>query len=280
MSRRREEEWDEEEWEEDWEEESVPGPHETLLLPQPALAPGFLACSLLFLFYEIGLAWQGPEGSRNLAELTLGRPFAVFGDAACYVRWGILLGATVWAYRRFRQQHTDLRRSLVRSVGEGLLAGMLLGPFLMVLLGVFDAWPGELEVEPMPIAPPLAVSLRLFGSAAWEELVFRLGCHSILFLILGRVVTFFGVSRPVSLVIGDIGGLLGSSVIFAAFHLENFQQWIGIEEEGPSPAFLWRLVAGLVLAGLYRWRGLGVAAWAHGLFNLGLTLGAGPGVFR
>ena len=42
----------------------------------------------------------------------------------------------------------------------------------------------------------------------------------------------------------------------------------------------WRLLAGILLAGLFRWRGLGVCAWAHGLFNLGLVLGAGPGVFQ
>jgi len=250
------------------------------LLPQPELAPGFLACALLFLSYELGLAWQGSDGGRNLAELFVARPLLVLGDQARYVRWTLLVAATAFFYVRFRRTHTDLRRSLLRSVGEGCLAGMLLGPFLMVLLGVFDAWPGGLEVEPRPSAPPLAVTLRLFGSAAWEELVFRLGCHSILFLILTRVVAFFGVSRPLALVVGAIGGLLGSWVIFACFHRADLRGWFGLEPGGPSPAFLWRLVAGLLLAGLYRWRGLGVAAWAHGLFNLGLTLGAGPGVFR
>ena len=200
-------------------------PHEGLLLPQPELAPGFLACALLFLSYELGLAWQGSDGGRNLAELFVARPLLVLGDQARYVRWTLLVAATAFFYVRFRRTHTDLRRSLLRSVGEGCLAGMLLGPFLMVLLGVFDAWPGGLEVEPRPSAPPLAVTLRLFGSAAWEELVFRLGCHSILFLILTRVVAFFGVSRPLALVVGDIGGLLGSSVIFACFHLAALRGW-------------------------------------------------------
>lgn len=274
--------WEEEddgEWEEEWEQsDSTTGG--ALLLPQPALAPGFLACVLLFVFYEVGLAFQPPGAGRNLAELFLSRPLLFLGSFEPYVRSGLLIAASVFAYRRFRRSGASLRNRLVRTIGEGVLAGMLLGPFLMVLLGVFDAWPGELAIEPMPAAPPLAVAMRLFGAAVWEELVFRLGFHSILFLILSRLLVFFGVSRGIALWGGDVAGLIGSSVIFAAFHMEDLQRWIGVEEVGPSPAFLWRLVAGLVLAALYRWRGLGVAAWAHGLFNLGLALGGGPGVFR
>jgi hypothetical protein len=254
---------------------------DSFLLRQPALAPGFLACLFLFFLYELGLLLAGDDGCRNLAEYTLSRTLVIFGPAARYLRWAALLVAGGFAYRSLRRAELGLRSSLVRIVGEGLLAGILLGPFLMVLLSVFDAWPGRLGIDPMPEAPPLASTLRLFGAAAWEELFFRVGCYSILFLVLGRVTRFFGFGRTISLAVADIAGLVGSSVLFAAFHLEFFQRWIGQEGAAHSTtAFLWRLVAGLLLAGLYRWRGLGVAAWAHGLFNLGLTLGAGPGVFR
>ena len=251
-----------------------------LLMPQPALAPGFLACLVLFAFYELGLLFQEPGGGRNLAELTLSRTLFFLGPLERYARWTLLAVAGGLAYASFRRRGGELRASLVRTLGEGFFAGVLLGPFLMVLLGIFDAWPGALEVDPMPQAPRLATTMRLFGAAAWEELVFRLGCHSILFLVITRTGQFFGLARPIALWVGDLCGLVGSSVVFAMAHQPDFQRWIGLAEATPSPAFLWRLVAGLLLAGLYRWRGLGVAAWAHGLFNLGLTLGAGPGVFR
>ena len=35
----------------------------------------------------------------------------------------------------------------------------------------------------------------------------------------------------------------------------------------------------ILLGLLFRWRGVGVTAWTHGLFNLALLLGAGPDVF-
>ena len=71
-----------------------------------------------------------------------------------------------------------------------------------------------------------------------------------------------------------VGALLVSAALFSAFHLELVQQHLGARGE-PYHAglFVWRLSAGIVLAGLFRWKGLAVAAWAHALFNLGLALG-------
>ena len=75
--------------------------------------------------------------------------------------------------------------------------------------------------------------------------------------------------------------LLGSSLAFAAFHLEACVAWLGVGGDPFEPAiFTYRVLAGMLLGLLFRWRGPGVAAWAHGLFNLGLLLGAGPDVFR
>ncbi|MFT5463465.1 MAG: membrane protease YdiL (CAAX protease family), partial [Planctomycetota bacterium] len=81
--------------------------------------------------------------------------------------------------------------------------------------------------------------------------------------------------------VADLCAILFSSVAFAAFHLEVFTRWLGVGGEVyDGPTFLWRLLAGVLFAGLYRWRGLGVVAWAHGLFNLAVLLGADPSVFR
>ena len=79
----------------------------------------------------------------------------------------------------------------------------------------------------------------------------------------------------------ELVGLLGSSVAFAAFHLEVAVAWLGVGGEEFHPAvFTYRVLAGVLLGLLFRWRGPGTAAWAHGLFNLALLLGASPDVFR
>jgi hypothetical protein len=43
-----------------------------------------------------------------------------------------------------------------------------------------------------------------------------------------------------------------------------------------SSTFTWRFLGGCLLGALQRWRGLGVVAWTHALFNLAMLLGAGP----
>ena len=42
--------------------------------------------------------------------------------------------------------------------------------------------------------------------------------------------------------------------------------------------FTWLCLAGMLLGLVFRLRGPGVAAWCHGLFNLGLYLGVDPDV--
>jgi membrane protease YdiL (CAAX protease family) len=72
----------------------------------------------------------------------------------------------------------------------------------------------------------------------------------------------------------ELVALLLSALVFSAFHLHSVQAWLGLRgERFDAGLFLWRVSAGLVLGGLFRWRGFGVAAWCHAVFNLGLALG-------
>ena len=70
-----------------------------------------------------------------------------------------------------------------------------------------------------------------------------------------------------------------TSLAFAAVHLEVLASHLGPGGEPYDPyVFLWRLLAGILLALLFRWRGPGVAAWCHACFNVALLLGAGAEV--
>jgi hypothetical protein len=252
-------------------------------LPQPGLSLGLVVCAPLFLCYELGLAMGGPEVGRSGAELVLGLALAPAGGMEPVLRWGGIALLLAWAALRVRRFEEAPASAIGAKLGEGLVAGVALGPLLIAMIGVFDApelvWnlPAGRPVE----APTLARACRLLGASVWEELLFRVAAYGITFLFVARTLHFLGVARGVAGWIGEMVALLGSSVLFAAFHLAALQPWPGGGGEPFDAAvFLWRLLAGLLLAALFRWRGLGVCAWAHGLFNLALALGAGPGVFR
>ena len=78
---------------------------------------------------------------------------------------------------------------------------------------------------------------------------------------------------------GEALGLALSSVAFAALHFRAYTGWLwdgGLDFDPAS--FTWLFLAGILLGVLFRWRGPGVAAWSHGLFNIALLLGIDPDV--
>ncbi|MBK7877915.1 MAG: CPBP family intramembrane metalloprotease [Planctomycetes bacterium] len=246
-----------------------------------SFALGFLAMLPLFVAYEAALAPTGAS-ARNLGEVIVSLPFSVLGAHAEFARrvvLGLCAFAAAWAC--FHAE-LGLGPRVLRIALEGLVAAVLLGPALLVLLslaGGLDALRG-VQLPTAPDGPGLARAALLAGGAAWEEVVFRLGLQSLLFLVLRRVIVFWiGADGPARWV-AEAGAVLLSSLVFAAAHLAVFTQVFG---PGGEPfhagVFPWRVLAGILLALLFRFRGPGVAAWTHAFFNLVLSIGAGPGVF-
>jgi membrane protease YdiL (CAAX protease family) len=246
------------------------------------LAAGLLAILPLLLFYELSRSSLA-DGRRNLAEVVLSLPLWFAGDGAHGLRWaglGVLGVGSAWRLWSVRGGLL----SAFRIPGEGLLAAICLGPLLLLAQSSLGG-PGQtqfLSSHGPPLVPPLAsVGLRVGGSG-YEELLFRLGLLSATYLIVRRAASALRSPLPVARWVADLVALLVSSLLFATFHLEVVAEslgWRGGEAFNRS-LFLWRFLAGLLLGGLYRWRGLGVAGWAHALFNLSLELGSGPAVFR
>ncbi len=247
-----------------------------------SLALGFLALVPLLAAHEWGSAARGHE-LTNLCAVLLRLPLAPFGARAQLVSW-ILLGflALASAVLLFRAEYALLPR-LMRILGEGALAAVVLGPLL-----VLGSWLLHLPGDPAQVragAPdgPPALSLVgvLCGGAAFEELVFRLGVLSAVWVLARRSLEALGASAPGARVTAEVLALGLSALAFAASHLERVV-WV-LAGPGGEPfdaaIFSWRLLAGILLGVLFRWRGMGVAAWAHALFNLALTIGAGPDVF-
>lgn len=250
---------------------------------QASLSLGLLAMAPLLLAYELSLGETDPR-LRNASELLLFRVLVPLGAAADPARWALLGLAFAGALWVCFQRRVALFPGLLRVFVEGAVGALLLGPALALgvhLLGV----PLEGgEIGPLPVgvasAPPLARGAQLLGGAAYEEIAFRVLAYALCFLIVRRATTFLGLLPEASRLAAELAGILGSAFLFAAFHLSALTSWISPGGEAfAGPVFTWRVLAGILLALLFRWRGPGVAAWTHGLFNLALFLGAGPEAF-
>ncbi len=252
-------------------------------LSQPRFGPGFLAALPLFLCYEWGVAAAGETMGRNSAELLLTAGLRPFGAHVDVVRWVVLaVLCVVVGWRMLPIEGERVWRSFLRTLAEGLVFAVVLGPILIGLVSLLDVSPlaTGFGADGLPPNPNLAQVARVGGAAIWEELLYRVGFYSICYLFIVRLAAFFGTVGTTWHLLADLVAILGSSLVFAALHLQSITSPLGVGGEPFDAAvFVWRLFAGILLAGLYRWRGLGVVAWAHGLFNLALFLGADPLVF-
>ncbi len=280
-----------EEWEEHWEEEDSEGEdhldpesgsswtpaHQGRGRASTSLALGFLAMIPMFVAYEYSLAVD-PSLPPSQSEQVLFRILVLFPDLEVPLRRAILLIGAVVALVLCYRRRLALVPSLIRIGVEGFFGALALGPALALGMRLFGGF--QDSVAPLAADTSVPVAARVFGAAAFEELLFRVAIYGALFVLLRRVLIFFGSSDRSSSWAAEALAALGSSVGFAAIHLSVCTAWLGSGGEPFDPAiFAWRFLAGLMLALLFRWRGPGVAAWSHGLFNLALLIGAGPEIF-
>ena len=235
----------------------------------------------LFLAYELALLAR-PASTRNAGELVLGMSLAPLGEYATYARWGLVLLASAAALWRVRSQEARAAEGVSRIVLEGLGFAVVIGPVLVLATRLLSGWVEPLAVSWDPVATRAADGIGaavLFGGSAWEELVFRMGSYSFLYWLGLRSLQALDAPERLGRAVGEVVGLLGSSAFFAAAHIEPLAGPLGGRGAAFDPSlFVWLLSAGVALGLLFRLRGPGIAAWAHGLFNVGLWIGIDPEV--
>lgn len=242
------------------------------------LAFGIVLVAPLFLAYE----WSLTSGlhERAIAERATTLALSVTGGVETTLRWSLLAAALLFGVWRLRQVEFERGRAILFALGESLLFAISLGPLLLVALRLFPVDLSVYEEAHMATTPGLAGVAYLFGCAAWEECLVRLGVFSAVYLLVSRSIQFLGGPRGLAGFFADAVALLLSALAFAALHLDQVADVVGARGEAfDTHVFLWRTLAGLALGGIYRWRGFGVGAWTHAFYNLGFALGASPAVF-
>lgn len=221
----------------------------------------------LALIYEIAvLIVNGGSiyGIRNGADIWVKRIINLMGMGTTLPLLVLSLLAWVAIYYFTKRKEPDFRFRwsyfgwmLLESAAWGLVLLLAVG-YLTYL--IFNLSPTMSVGTPIPIQLDKGTQLAIsFGAGVYEELVFRVVLMGGLIWLLKH----FGMRSVPSTVLS----VIASSLMFSGAHyigsMGDTFQW---------ESFANRAIAGMAFASLYAWRGYGVTAWAHALYDVYIIL--------
>lgn len=206
--------------------------------------------------YEAGTLLSGQSG-RNAADHFVKEILGAAGSWAIPLVHVLLFALVVVGLVTYWRRSVSPFRYAFPFALESLVYAGLLSPLVFWLQAPF-------------LAAPAGEDLLLdLGAGVYEELVFRLGMIGGPLMLLRldpwRVFVVEGGERASASAVAFPLGIvtLGSALVFALYH-----HW----GEGADPLTAellgFRFLAGLLLAALYFWRGLGVAVYTHAFYDL------------
>lgn len=222
------------------------------------------ALPLLVLYEASSLVLNGSPiaGVRNGADVMLKALFVGLGGRNGLLVFDVLLlgAGAVLVWRDMRRAREPLvgRTFALMGLESALYAavfGVVVGSLTSLLLGM----PRLLDVGAASLDLPTRLVTSL-GAGIYEELLFRvILTGGLLALLHGAFAVRRGAAAPLAVVL--------SALIFSAFH------YVGsLGDTFTVQSFAFRWVAGLAFSGLYVTRGLGITAWTHALYDIGITL--------
>ena len=216
-----------------------------------------LSMSVLFVLplvalYQVGIVQSGSH-VRNMAELWIVQFISAVGLPAAHVINALIILGFVAAFLSVDKKTSLCLWFMLLMALESVLYAAAMVRGLGLAATVLHHEVGRFMSLGGVNWTPLLVGL---GAGVYEELVFRLGLLGGGAYLLRTVSRW---SRGASLAVM----LVVSSVVFSAVH------YVGPLGDSPELfSFLFRALAGLVLGTIFIYRGLGIAAWAHALYNL------------
>jgi membrane protease YdiL (CAAX protease family) len=213
----------------------------------------FIFSMPLILIYELGvfaISASDLPMLRNGADVLMRQILHLLGIYGMYGFSGMFLAVFGMVYWR---QKKSLKKIVIK--GEYLLWMLLESVIWAILLSLVLAWFPRLLMwgneERL-----LQQAILAIGAGIYEEFVFRV----ILITGIGHILGFLFLWGPEA---KKAGGVILAAVLFSLFHF--------VGEFGDSPdlnLFLLRFVAGVYLGLVYIFRGFGVAAYTHTIYDL------------
>ncbi|WP_020403721.1 CPBP family intramembrane glutamic endopeptidase [Gracilimonas tropica] len=216
----------------------------------------FLVSLPLFLLYELLILISQPSGDaivRISVDVWIKSLFTYLGVNALSFTLLIVAVAGVFIIYKERERLKSLKFSyfpvmIVESTFYAIVVAIISQTMVSWVLNIAAAT----TVESLPLLQKIALSL---GAGLYEELFFRVILVTLFILIFTKLMgkKWAGVTAAVVL----------SALLFSAVH------YIGSMGDPFSlNSFLYRFLFGLILNGIYVWRGFGVAAWTHALYDI------------
>lgn len=207
----------------------------------------------LFLLYEVGIfliSSRDIDQLRNGADVLMRQVLESFGIYGMYGFGGTFLVGFLIAFIR---QKKNLRTSEIES------------RFLLIMFFESIVWATLLVIMMIKIPTFLSLSnedhliqqvVLAIGAGIYEEFVFRVLLISGLAILFGLIFNW-----------GEFGktflSVIISSAIFSIFHFFG-----SYGDTFSFPLFFVRFFAGIFLAMIYIFRGFGITAYAHSIYDL------------
>jgi hypothetical protein len=218
------------------------------------------ALPLLVLYELLAHLISGEGGVRNGADVLLKSLFLLLGGKYGLTLFAVvLLGIGLYLVARdWKQRGPPRPRLFLGMMLESVVYALLFGGVTSVLTGLLLHGPRLMLISGgFSFSTEVMVSL---GAGIYEEILFRV----VVVGALASAATRFFKWGPTG---AGIFATIVGAFIFSAFH------YIGpYGDELQLGSFAFRLVAGVLLSGLFLLRGLGITAWTHALYDVILTL--------
>lgn len=216
----------------------------------------FLVSLPLFILYELLIIISQPAGDaiiRISVDVWIKSLFTFLGVNA--VSFSLLLVVIIGLFIIYKERDRlkTLRFSyfpilILESAVYAIVVAMISQSLVSLVLNIAAIDP----INSLTMMQKLALSL---GAGLYEELFFRVILVTAFILIFTKVLgkKWAGVTAAVVL----------SALLFSAVH------YVGdMGDAFTMGSFLYRFLFGLILNGIYVWRGFGVAAWTHAIYDI------------
>ncbi|MGR3177695.1 MAG: CPBP family intramembrane glutamic endopeptidase [Candidatus Anammoxibacter sp.] len=220
------------------------------------LANGFIFILPLLVMYEVGIVMYGSQ-VKNSADVMVKMPFAFFGRSGSLIFNMLVVVIFFVAVFRLEKEHRLKFGIYIPMLLESFVYAIFLGPVVGRAVGYVMQ---RFLADPMTSSGTGMQIVLSVGAGVYEEIVFRLILLTVLNLLFCKVLRL---NKTMGIVLSIIVG----SVLFSSIH------YVGsLSDTFTSSSFIFRFLAGAVLATIFMLRGLGIAVYTHAIYDVMLVI--------